>query len=85
MFQEPHQDADASTEFGGTSSFDRLPHLQPGYESLRHVLFGSPGAVAQTIKLLHKLDYAEPNDWSKPMPTGEPNEVMSVLTRRVRE
>ena len=85
MFQESNKDADASTEFGGTSSFDRLPHLQPGFGRLRHVLFGSPSAVDQTIKLLHRLDYAEPNDWSKPMPTGEPDEVMSVLTRRVRE
>ncbi|MEM9768760.1 MAG: hypothetical protein AAF892_12890 [Cyanobacteria bacterium P01_D01_bin.71] len=37
-----------------------------------------------TIKLLHKLNYAEPNDWSKPFATGQPNEVVVVLIRRVR-
>ena len=33
---------------------------------------------------LFKLNYAEPNDWSRPLPTGRPNEVMAILTRRVR-
>lgn len=58
-----------------------LPTAQA--EPVRHMLFGSAPAVQATIKQLHKLGYAEPNDWSLPMPTGRPNEVMAILTRRV--
>ena len=54
------------------------------YESVRHMIFGSVRAVHHTIKLLHKLNYAEPNAWSKPIPTGRPNEVMVILTKKVR-
>ena len=50
-------------------------------EPIRHMLFGSPAEVRQVIHLLHKLGYAEPNDWSRPMPTGRPGEVMAILTR----
>ena len=52
-------------------------------EPVRHMLFGSAPAVQATIKQLHKLGYAEPNDWSQPMPTGRPHEVMAILTRRI--
>ncbi|NEQ98884.1 MAG: hypothetical protein F6K30_19550 [Cyanothece sp. SIO2G6] len=57
----------------------------PTYETVRHMVFGSVTAVQNTIKLLYKLNYADPNDWSKPIPTGQPNEVMAVLTKKVRK
>ena len=57
---------------------------KPDYEQVRHLLFGSLSAVQSTIQLLHKLNYAEPNDWSRPISTGRPNEVMAILTKRVR-
>ena len=53
-------------------------------EPIRHLLFGTPQAIQATIKQLHKRGYAEPNDWSRPISTGRPNEVMSILTKRVR-
>ncbi|MGB7084450.1 MAG: hypothetical protein WBD47_02770 [Phormidesmis sp.] len=56
---------------------------QSSPEHVRHLLFGTPAVVQATIKLLHKLGYAEPNDWSRLMPTGKPNEVMAVLAKRV--
>ena len=88
MFQESHADAHASTACAVTPSSeplpDQRPHRQPHYDTIRHMLFGSPAAVHKTIKLLYKLNYAEPNDWSKPIPTGQPNEVVSVLTRKVK-
>ncbi|MEM9220239.1 MAG: hypothetical protein AAGD25_38680 [Cyanobacteria bacterium P01_F01_bin.150] len=56
----------------------------PRYEPVRHMLFGSIGAVQNTIKLLYVLNYAEPNDWSHPVPSGQPGEVMVVLTKKVR-
>ena len=59
-----------------------LPEHQ--FETINHTLFGSLTAIRNTITLLHKLHYAEPNDWSKPLPTGRPNELMAILTKRVR-
>ncbi|MEM9220196.1 MAG: hypothetical protein AAGD25_38450 [Cyanobacteria bacterium P01_F01_bin.150] len=56
----------------------------PRYEPVRHMIFGSIGAVQNTIKLLYVLNYAEPNDWSHPVPSGQPCEVMVVLTKKVR-
>ncbi len=77
MFQDPTQGASA------------LPHLpdplpESSYETGRHLLLGSLTFVQTTIKLLHKLNYTEPNDWSRPLPTGRPNEVMAILTKKVK-
>ena len=52
-------------------------------EQLRHLLFGTPAAVKSGIQQLHKLGYAEPNDWSRLLSTGRANEVMAILTKRV--
>ena len=79
MFKDPNQDADAFN-----FQHEPAPEQLPEHETVRHMLFGSLTAVRNTITLLHKLNYAEPNDWSKPLPTGRPNEVMAILTRRVR-
>ena len=56
----------------------------PDHETIHHLLLGSLATVQYTIRQLHKLNYAEPNDWSRPLPTGRPNEVMAILTRRIR-
>ncbi len=50
---------------------------------MRHMLFGISQAVQAAIRQLHKRRYAEPNDWSKPISTGRPNEVMATPTQRV--
>ena len=54
---------------------------QPQREPVRHMLFGSLAAVQLNIKSLHKIGYAEPNDWSKPIPTGRSGEVMAILVK----
>ena len=77
MFQDPTQGANPPT-----NHHDRLP--QYDYEHGRHMVFGTLGYVQITIKQLHKLNYAEPNDWSRPLPTGRPNEVMAILTKKVK-
>ncbi|MGD1855630.1 MAG: hypothetical protein ACFB2W_15420 [Leptolyngbyaceae cyanobacterium] len=77
MFQDPTSGAAAPTV-----SHASLPEF--AYDSGRHMLFGTLNFVQSTIKQLHKLNYAEPNDWSRPLPTGQPNEVMAILTRKVR-
>ncbi|WP_121968581.1 hypothetical protein [Leptolyngbya sp. BC1307] len=75
MFTPSSQGAPAST----VSSTKTSGQAEP----VRHLLFGSLSAVQATIKQLHKHRYAEPNDWSQPMSTGRPNEVMAILTKRV--
>ncbi|PSR17437.1 hypothetical protein C8255_12605 [filamentous cyanobacterium CCP3] len=62
-------------------------------EKVRHMLYGSLAAIDRTIKILHALGYADPNDWSEPVPVppsgrepappGEPQTWMAILTRTV--
>ncbi|NET53680.1 MAG: hypothetical protein F6K09_35060 [Merismopedia sp. SIO2A8] len=87
MFQSSNPGADASTSSSSMPFPATIPPTSPSsssHESVRHMVFGTVGAVQHTIKLLHKLNYAEPNDWSKPIPTGQPHEVVAVLTKKVR-
>ena len=37
-------------------------------DRLRHLLYGSRAAIDRTIKILHTYGYADPNDWSDPIP-----------------
>jgi hypothetical protein len=78
MFQPSTSDAAASPVQAANQPYD------PPFEAVRHMVFGSLGAVQATIARLHHLNYAEPNDWSKPIATGQPNEVVVVLIKRVR-
>jgi hypothetical protein len=40
-------------------------------ERVRHLLYGSLPALARTIKILHAQGYADPNDWSDPLPVPQ--------------
>ena len=53
-------------------------------EIVRHMVIGSLFAVRATIKHLHKLRYADISDWSQPIPTERPKEVMVILTKKVK-
>lgn len=79
MFIDPTQGAGAPTD---PPADGILPDHD--YENVRILLLGTLGSVQVTIALLYKLNYAEPNDWSRPLVTGRPNEVMAILTKRVR-
>jgi hypothetical protein len=56
---------------------------------VRHLLYGSLAALDRTIKILHAHGYADPNDWSDPIPvplsgaevTERPNQWMVILTK----
>ena len=74
--------ANSSTRSPNTQVLGRPTEHSP--EAIRHMLFGSVCAVQATIHHLHKLRYAEVDDWSQPIPTGRPNEVMAILTKKVR-
>ena len=61
----------------------------PTPEKVRHMLFGSLVGIDRTIKILHALGYADPNDWSDPVPMPAnsgtlgrtPNQWMVILTK----
>jgi hypothetical protein len=53
----------------------------PNPEKVHHMLFGSLAGIDRTIKILHALGYADPNDWSEPMPTEKPGQWMAILTK----
>lgn len=55
----------------------------PDRESLRILVIGSRRGVTTTIQTLHRLRFAEVREWSPLMPTPNPNEVMSILTRYI--
>ncbi|MGB3494763.1 MAG: hypothetical protein WBA57_18690 [Elainellaceae cyanobacterium] len=81
MFQS-HSGASASTDSG--DNFPSHSQSSPHNESVRHLLYGSPKAIQIVIKNLHHRGYAEPNEWSRPMPTDRPGEVMCILTKTVQ-
>ncbi|WP_026072666.1 hypothetical protein [Nodosilinea nodulosa] len=60
---------------------DNFSKPQPRPERVRHMLYGSLAGIDRTIKILHSLGYADPNDWSEPMPTDQPNLWMAILTK----
>jgi len=85
------ESGEGSSEGSGEGSGDRplpiiLPFyfhpLAPGQEQLRILLISSPTWVTETIHDLHARGFADPNDWSSLVPGANPDEVVSILTRR---
>jgi hypothetical protein len=74
MFQSPHSGAQPPTV---------SPAAAPRREKARLVVYGSLLGCDRIVKHLHLLRFAEPNDWSDPLPTGRPNEWMQVLTKHL--
>ena len=64
MFEYPEPDASGASHLPPSSRSN--PHVRP--ERVRHMLYGSLAAIDRTIKILHALGYADPNDWSEPIP-----------------
>jgi hypothetical protein len=56
---------------------------RPSPDILRLLAIGSLGAVNDCVMTLFRLGYARPEDWSRPIPTVNPGEVMRILTKRV--
>ena len=88
MFQSPDSGAPASP----IASSTQPPHR----EEVRHILIGPAPAVERTIRILHVMGYAEPNDWSRPISLEadgaaafialfgvRPGEVIRVLTKHL--
>ena len=56
--------------------------LAPGQEQMRILLISSPIWVRETIPDLHARGFANVKDWSSLLPGANPDEVVSILTRR---
>ena len=59
------------------------PPSNPNRHPLKVLIVSSPQGVTNTIHTFYRLGYAEVSEWSKPQPTQNPGEVMSVLSRRI--
>ncbi|MFN6559948.1 MAG: hypothetical protein RMY28_009080 [Nostoc sp. ChiSLP01] len=55
----------------------------PDRESVKVVIYGSKRDVNNTILTLYKLGFAQVNEWSPLLPSSNPGEVMSILTRHI--
>ena len=55
----------------------------PSPEVLRLLAIDSLEVVNSCVLALYSLGYARPEDWSQPLPTVNPGEVMRILTKRV--
>jgi len=60
------------------------PPSEPNQYPLKILIISSPTGVNNTIHTFYRLGYAEVSEWSKPQPTQNPGEVMSILSRRIR-
>jgi hypothetical protein len=56
--------------------------LAPGQEQQRILIISSPTWVRETIHDLHARNFANVKDWSSLLPGANPDEVVSILTRR---
>jgi len=64
-------------------SANESPERRPGRESVKVVIYGSKTGVNNTIFTLYKLGFAQVNEWSPLLPSPNPGEVMSILTRHI--
>ncbi|MGB3615303.1 MAG: hypothetical protein WBA10_16030 [Elainellaceae cyanobacterium] len=76
------------------SAAEALPHpsvpLPPpgqpspdGFYRLRIIATGAPPAVQNHVNMMYHYGYAQPWQWTPPVPTADPGEVMRVLTKQV--
>ncbi|NEQ98107.1 MAG: hypothetical protein F6K30_15540 [Cyanothece sp. SIO2G6] len=83
-FQEPNiqppdvqpPDSQAQPNIQGNDEND-------GAEILRIIAIGSLPIVNQHIIQMYQLGFAQPHEWSRPLPTANPNEVMRIMTKRI--
>lgn len=66
-----------------TSFHKSTPVSEAGREPIKHLLIGSAKTVTSTIHHLQILGYARIDDWSPLLPSQNPGEVMSILTRYI--
>ncbi|MEQ9238872.1 hypothetical protein [Coleofasciculus sp. E2-BRE-01] len=60
------------------------PPSEPNRVPLKVLVISTPQGVSNTIHAFYRLGYAQVSEWSKPQPTQNPGEVMSILSRRIQ-
>ncbi|MEQ8464962.1 hypothetical protein [Coleofasciculus sp. E1-EBD-02] len=60
------------------------PPSEPNRVPLKVLVISTPQGVSRTIHTFYRLGYAQVSEWSKPQPTQNPGEVMSILIRRIQ-
>ncbi len=73
MFEYLEPDASGASNLPPSASSKPQPHP----ERIRHLLYGSRAGIDRTIKILHAHGYADPNDWSDPIPVPPNNDTLS--------
>ncbi|MEH2393733.1 MAG: hypothetical protein V7K21_19410 [Nostoc sp.] len=64
-------------------SANESQEITPTREFVKVVIYGSKTGVNNTILTLYKLGFAQVNEWSPLLPSSNPGEVMSILTRYI--
>ena len=62
---------------------DEFVQPNDGADILRIIAVGSLKGVNQHVMQMYQLGYAQPHEWSRPLPTVNANEVMRILTKRI--
>jgi hypothetical protein len=86
MFSSEHSNTDPNdrTNFAGIPPIIHSANLgAPTYGVARHLVLGDRLVLRLPIANLHKRGYAEPNHWSKPLPTGHEDEHMVILSKQL--
>jgi hypothetical protein len=75
----------SDTSQSDTASFEVRASTDPvsGREYVKVIVVGSPKGVVKIIHPLYRVGFAKVTEWSQPIPTANPGEVMSVLRRCV--
>ena len=63
-----------------------LPDSQPapGRERIKFMLVGSRRGIENVIHALYAKQFSEVQEWSRPMPTENPGEFVSIMVRMLR-
>jgi hypothetical protein len=64
-------------------TLDTSPVEGPRHELIKIYLVGSLAGIKAVKHSLHRKNFAEVNEWSKPQPTSNPGEYISVLFRHI--
>lgn len=64
-------------------TLDPRPVQGPRHELIKIYLVGCLEGIKAVTHSLHRKNFAEVNEWSKPQPTSNPGEYISVLFRHI--
>lgn len=60
-----------------------IPDLPEGNKAIRLLCCGVPVGVNGIVHTLHVLNFAEQGEWSRPLPSPVPGEIVRILTRYI--